>query len=68
MFTHFNIKIKRCHFSAHPHKQQFYAELSILSHTVLENTLLHIASYAYNDKISGIRDLIPSHLHFWDFL
>jgi hypothetical protein len=40
----------------------------IFCHTVLENTILYIASYAYNDKISGFRDLIPSYLNFWDFL
>lgn len=49
-------------------QKNIYAELSVLSQTVLGNTVLYNASYAYNDKISGSRDLIPSFLHFWDLL
>lgn len=62
--------MKRYHFSAHPHisKTHFYAELFIFSHTFLGNTVTYIASYAYNDKISESRDLIPSDLHLWNFL
>ena len=41
------LNIRSYHFSAHPHisKQHFYAELSILSYTVLGNTVLYLSHH-----------------------